>query len=199
MPTVVHRYFALALLLACVPPMQGAEPAVGWSQFLGAGRDGLSRETGLRLDWTEKKPREVWKAPIGGGFSSIACVGDRLYTMVSRDKRDYAVCLDASNGKDVWAVELAPAYRDRQSQGTGPRATPTYHDGKVYCLHPMGDLFCLSAKDGSEVWKVNILRSARRRTGPATCSTGGWPIRPSLRVILSSCNRAATRTTPYWH
>jgi outer membrane protein assembly factor BamB len=147
--------------------MRGAEPAGDWSQFLGAGRDGLSRETGVLLDWTEKKPREVWKAPIGGGFSSIACVGDRLYTMVSRDKRDYAVCLDASNGKDVWAVDLAPAYRDRQGQGTGPRATPTYHHGKVYCLHPMGDLFCLSAKDGSEVWKVNIfeISKAKNRAG----------------------------------
>jgi len=142
--------------------LHAAEPGE-WDQFLGSNRNAISTAKGLNLDWKEKKPKEVWKAPIGAGFSSIACVGDRLFTMVNRDKRDWAVCLDAANGKDVWAVDLDPVYRDKQGQGPGPRATPTYDNGRVYCLHPMGDLFCLNAKDGSEVWKVNIFDESKAK------------------------------------
>jgi outer membrane protein assembly factor BamB len=143
------------------PAAEDAADSAEWGQFLGPRRDGISGDKGLNLDWTAKKPNEVWKAPVGAGFSSISCVGERLFTMVSRDKRDYAVCLDAANGKELWAIDLSPAYLDKQRQGPGPRATPTYHQGKLYCLHPMGDLFCLNANDGSEVWKVNIFEMSK--------------------------------------
>jgi outer membrane protein assembly factor BamB len=156
---------AALLLIACPRPAPAADAAESneWAQFLGSHRNAISSAKGLNLDWKEKKPKEIWKMPIGGGFSSIACVGDRLYTMVNRDKRDWAVCLDAANGKDVWTVDLAPIYRDKQGQGSGPRATPTYDNGRVYCLHPMGDLFCLNVKDGSEVWKVNIFDESKAK------------------------------------
>ncbi len=78
----------LAVRPACAA--DAAEPAE-WAQFLGANRNAISTAKGLNLDWKEKKPKEVWKVPIGAGFSSIACVGDRVYTMVNRDKRDWAV------------------------------------------------------------------------------------------------------------
>jgi len=162
-PMFVFTSNALIIISVLVSPASAADDnndPTEWSQFLGAHRDGVSPAKGLNLDWKAKTPKEVWKAPIGGGFSSIACVGDRLYTMVNRD---FVVCLDAANGKDIWAVDIAPEYRDKQGQGAGPRATPTFHDGRVFCLHPMGDLFCLNAKDGSEVWKVNIFDASKTK------------------------------------
>src|SRR6516165_847040 len=86
---------AALLLIACPRPAPAADAAESneWAQFLGSHRNAISGAKGLNLDWKEKKPKEIWKMPIGGGFSSIACVGDRLYTMVNRDKRDWAVCL----------------------------------------------------------------------------------------------------------
>lgn len=41
--------------------------------------------------------------------------------------------------------------------GDGPRATPTYHDGRIYALGALGELRCLNAPDGELVWRRNIL------------------------------------------
>lgn len=144
-----------------------ADDAASWAQFLGPRRDGVSRETGLNTDWQAKKPPVVWKVALGSGYTSVAAVGDRLYTMTQRGKRDIAVCLDAANGKELWTFDAAPSYTDTQRQGSGPRSTPTYDRGRLYCLLPMGELFCLSAKDGSQVWKSNIFEAtgAKNRAG----------------------------------
>jgi outer membrane protein assembly factor BamB len=41
--------------------------------------------------------------------------------------------------------------------GDGPRATPTYHDGRIYALGALGELRCLDALTGALVWRRNIL------------------------------------------
>src|SRR5205823_9321399 len=51
--------------------------------------------------------------------------------------------------------DIAPTYLDKQPQGPGPRSTPTYHDGKLYCLMPMGELVCVTAAEGKRVWSAN--------------------------------------------
>src|SRR5262249_7574490 len=64
------------------------------------------------------------------------------------------------NGKELWTHDATASYTDKQGQGSGPRSTPTYHQGKLYCLMPMGELLCLNAADGKEVWTVDIFRSS---------------------------------------
>jgi outer membrane protein assembly factor BamB len=41
--------------------------------------------------------------------------------------------------------------------GDGPRATPTWHDGRIYALGATGELRCLDAANGQQLWRVNIL------------------------------------------
>src|SRR5262249_45612594 len=117
-------------------------------------------------DWKAKKPPVVWKAPLGAGFSSVAVVEDRIYSMCKRGNRDIVICMDAKMGKELWTHDGAPSYIDTQRQGPGPRATPTFHQGKLYCLFPMGELICVNAADGKEVWKTNIF-SASGAKNPA--------------------------------
>jgi len=149
---------------AAEPP---ADDPASWAQFLGPRRDGISRETGLLTDWSKKKPKVLWTAPLGFGFSSVAIAEDRLYSMAKRGNRDIVVGLDLQSGKELWAYDAAPSYLDRQRQGPGPRATPTYHKGKLWCLLPLGELICLSAGDGKELWKTDIFQvsGAKSRIG----------------------------------
>jgi outer membrane protein assembly factor BamB len=154
---------AVLYTLASVFPLgNAAEPGkddpAGWPQFLGPRRDSVSRETGLNTDWKAKTPKVLWKVPLGSGYSSLTVVGDRLFTMAQRGKRDFVVCLDARTGKEGWAHDAAPTYVDQQRQGAGPRSTPTYDNGKLYCLLPMGELLCLSAADGKVVWEINTFK-----------------------------------------
>jgi outer membrane protein assembly factor BamB len=41
--------------------------------------------------------------------------------------------------------------------GDGPRATPTYHDGRIFALGALGELRCIDAATGATVWRRNIL------------------------------------------
>ena len=41
--------------------------------------------------------------------------------------------------------------------GEGPRATPTWADGKVYSLGGLGDFRCLDARSGQVIWATNLL------------------------------------------
>jgi outer membrane protein assembly factor BamB len=147
---------SLALLLAGASALQAAEPT-DWPQFLGPQRNGVSPEKGLNWDWKNQPPKVVWKAPIGNGFSSMCVVGERLFTQAKRGPRDVVVCLSTKDGRELWTYDAAPSYVDLQRQGAGPRSTPTYHDGKVYCLFAQGELFCLTT-DGKLVWQKDIFK-----------------------------------------
>lgn len=117
--------------------------------------NGMSTEKGLNTDWKKTPPKVLWKVPLGDGFSSFAVVGDRAFTMCERSKRSLVVCLDCRNGKELWSQDVAQGYIDKQRQGAGPRSTPTYHDGRLYCLLPMGELVCVSAADGKIIWNAD--------------------------------------------
>jgi outer membrane protein assembly factor BamB len=41
--------------------------------------------------------------------------------------------------------------------GDGPRATPTYHDGRIYALGALGEFRSLDAATGAVAWRRNIL------------------------------------------
>jgi outer membrane protein assembly factor BamB len=41
--------------------------------------------------------------------------------------------------------------------GDGPRATPTYFEGRLYALGALGELRCLDAATGRVIWRRNIL------------------------------------------
>jgi outer membrane protein assembly factor BamB len=156
---LMYRWLlCLMVSLACACPAWAQpteDPTAWWPQLLGPRRDGISHERGLNLDWRKTPPKVLWKVSLGKAFSSLSIVGNRVFTMAKRGTDDCAVCLDAASGKELWAVPLAPSYIDKQKQGAGPRATPTYHEGRLYCLLPMGELFCLSAADGKKIWSAN--------------------------------------------
>jgi outer membrane protein assembly factor BamB len=147
----------LTCLLASVSSVAAGEPKLFWPQFLGPRRDGIVRETGLNLDWDAKPPKTLWKVPIGNGFSSTIIVGDRIYTQAKREQMDGVVCFDAADGKELWYHAAVPSYLDKQKHGPGPRSTPVYHHGKLYCLFAMGELLCLTA-DGKKVWEVDTFK-----------------------------------------
>jgi outer membrane protein assembly factor BamB len=158
----MHRLIlAVVVGVTCASLASGADvdkrSAPAWPQFLGPRRDGIIRDKGLNVDWKAKPPQTLWKVPIGNGYSSEIIVGDRLYTQAKRGMRDGVLCLDVKDGKEIWFYDAAPTYIDKQKQGAGPRSTPTYHDGKLYCLFAMGELHCVTT-EGKKVWQADIFK-----------------------------------------
>jgi outer membrane protein assembly factor BamB len=127
-----------------------------WPGFRGPARD--SRLTGVRIatDWARKPPRELWRHLVGPGWSSFAVVGDRLYTQLQNGKDEVVVCYRAADGKQIWE-HTDEARFSETAAGPGPRATPTFHDGKLYTMGATGKLNCLDAADGKVIWTRDVV------------------------------------------
>lgn len=137
-----------------------------WPQFRGHHRDGISRETGLDDDWGDDGPDELWRVPIGDGYSGIAVVGDRLYTMYAGEApakkegeeaeqaMEYAAAFDADTGEELWRTAIGEKL-DTEF-GNGPRATPTVDETSVYVLSSRGDLAALDRAGGEKRWQIQL-------------------------------------------
>jgi outer membrane protein assembly factor BamB len=129
-----------------------------WPQFRGLHRDGVSAATGLLASWPAEGPREVWRRPLGEGFSGVASAGGRLYTMYAADvdgkPTEFAAALAAADGKEIWRTRVADRY-DTQF-GNGPRATPTVHGDTVYVFGARGTVMALAAADGNVRWQMEV-------------------------------------------
>ncbi|QDU09339.1 PQQ-binding-like beta-propeller repeat protein [Gimesia aquarii] len=156
-----------------------------WTSFLGNHRNGISDETGHNLNWNQHRPTVLWRVPLGGGFSSIVVAEGRIWTMATHLNNDYVVCFDAHTGKKLWSTLAAPTYLDRQRQARGPRSTPTYQAGKLYCLLPAGDLLCLDSASGKVTWRVNIFQiSGAQRQEQKTIYYWGMSASPLIEGDL---------------
>jgi outer membrane protein assembly factor BamB len=124
--------------------------------FRGAQRDGVVAGPPLLQDWSATPPRELWRRPCGGGYSSFAVVAPYAVTIEQRGATEAVVAYDTDTGNEHWVHEY-PADFQEPMGGPGPRSTPTIHRGRVYVLGALGDLHCLNLLDGESLWHVNIL------------------------------------------
>ena len=128
--------------------------AADWPQWRGAARDGRSSDTGLLTSWPEGGPPLAWRASgFGGGFSSVAVAGERIYTMGDLQDAQYVIAAKRSDGKQLWKTKVAPAWK---SKYLGPRSTPTVDGDRVYVVTTEGDVYCLAAATGEVNWKRNL-------------------------------------------
>jgi outer membrane protein assembly factor BamB len=125
------------------------------ASFRGADRTGTVRTVRLAREWT-KPPRQLWRRPIGLGWSSFAVVGDFCVTQEQRGEFESVVCYELRTGREVWRHSDLARF-DEVTGGTGPRATPTIHGGRVFTLGATGILNCLDGRDGRRIWSANIL------------------------------------------
>jgi outer membrane protein assembly factor BamB len=125
-------------------------------QFYGPGRDAMLAGPALARDWEAQPPRELWRRDVGEGWSSFAIVGSAALTMELRGDLEAVVRYDLATGEQVW-VHSDPAPFNTTVGGSGPRATPTVADGRVYTFGATGLLSCLELRDGSVVWQRNVL------------------------------------------
>lgn len=130
-----------------------------WPGFRGAQRDGVVRGLTIDTDWKASPPRLLWRQRVGPGWSSLAVVGDRLFTQEQRDASEAVVCLDAATGREVWVHEDAARFSDDQA-GPGPRATPTFADGLLYTMGATGILNCFDAVTGERKWRHDVVAEA---------------------------------------
>ena len=123
-----------------------------WAQWRGPNRDGKSPETGLLNKW-EDAPPIVWQARgLGGGYSSVAVAGSRVFTVGKRNGGEELIALSTKDGSELWATKFSTA------GGDGPNSTPTVDGDLVYAVGREGDLVCCNVENGETVWSKNFGR-----------------------------------------
>lgn len=126
-----------------------------WPGFRGPERDGRLSGVRIATDWNAHPPRQLWRQRIGPGWSSFAVVGKRLYTQEQRGEHEAVVCYDASSGAELWVHQDAARFTETMA-GPGPRATPTFHEGKIYAQGATGKLNCLDAVTKKVLWTQDV-------------------------------------------
>jgi outer membrane protein assembly factor BamB len=128
----------------------------GWSEFRGTRRDGVYQGSPIRLPWPQNGPPLLWKQPIGEGYASFAIASGRAFTIEQRRGSEVVAAYEVDTGRELWTQSWEAEFREGMG-GDGPRATPTWHDGRVYALGATGELRCLRDADGTVLWRRDIL------------------------------------------
>jgi outer membrane protein assembly factor BamB len=125
---------------------------IDWPQWRGPQRDGVAGSV-LQSKWPKEGPARLWQASAGSGFSSVAVVADRAYTLVGHEGSEAVVCWDAAGGTERWRF---PYSGPRLASYPGPRSTPTVDGDRLYALGAGGQLHCLDVATGGLLWHHDL-------------------------------------------
>jgi outer membrane protein assembly factor BamB len=131
-------------------------------RFLGVKGDGVLPEPDWQTGWKAHPPREVWRIPVGEGWSGFAVAGSRAITQEQRGTEECVTCYDIATGKLVWSHVDAARF-DEAMGGIGPRATPTVDapKGAVFTIGALGLLNCLDLETGAVRWSRRVFEDAK--------------------------------------
>lgn len=124
-------------------------------QFLGKNRDAIVADKNFVTDWSQNPPQQLWRHPVGLGWSSFAIVGQAAIDLEQRGDLECVVCYNALTGEELWSWGDTVRFEDEH--GDGPRSTPTIVGERVLSIGANGLLSCLDLTTGSLIWKTETL------------------------------------------
>ena len=125
-----------------------------WPEYRGSNRDGIDVVSNFQAEWSTP-PSELWRKPVGPGWTSFVVVGNYLFTQEQRGEVEAVVCYQADTGEEIWINTIEESFEEMM--GPGPRATPTFQDGKLYVQGATGIVQALDAATGESLWQRDLL------------------------------------------
>ncbi len=167
-----------------------------WPGFRGTDRNSKLKNATIAADWKASPPLELWRQPVGPGWSSFAVQGNLVFTQEQRGESETVSCYNLQTGALVWKHEDDARFWEANA-GAGPRGTPTLSDSQLYTLGATGILNALDASTGALLWT----RNAADDTGAAIPGWGfaGSPLVVDNKVVVATAGTLAAydRETGY--
>ena len=157
-----------------------------WPCLHGPDHNNISQEKGWLGTWPGEGPRQLWKASVGGGFSSVSVAAGRLYTMGVVAGRETVWCLDAASGAEIWKHSYLYLFKPQYYEG-GSSVTPTVDGDAAYSLGQAGELLCFEAATGNIRWSRHLAKDFG--LGVPTWGFAGSPCVQGDLLILNAGSR----------
>ena len=145
-------------VLLIVPAMRvaGQSSPRDYPQWRGRNRDGEASAFTVPKSWPEALVRR-WKVDVGEGYATPLVVADIVYCFTRRSGDEVMTALDATTGKELWHAGYPAPYSPSApaaAHGAGPKATPSFRDGRLFTLGISGIVAAFDAATGKILWKT---------------------------------------------
>lgn len=143
--------FVLAVLAT---PSDGARARNDWPGLWGPDRS--ASVPGPLPIGPETELQEVWRRPLGKGYSEVVVAAGHGYTVFTDGETDQLIALDFATGETIWRAEMEATHRGLMGSDDGPLSSPLVDGRRVFVLDPFGRLFAFDAATGSELWRRDL-------------------------------------------
>ena len=151
------RLWVAALAIALIPLGAAGADAQDWPQWRGPARDGVASGFDVPSRWPSALNRQ-WSVEVGLGYATPVLIGDRIYQFSRQGDDEVMMALDAGTGESLWQTSYPAPFDMNPSTArhrAGPKATPTYADGRLFTLGMTGTVTAFDASDGRQLWQVS--------------------------------------------
>ena len=156
---MVGQALVLASIIVAVTCEESC--AENWPGWRGPDRNGVSRDTGVPLNWSADS-NIAWKTPLpGSGISNPIIFDDRVFVTASDGKNLanlHVICLSRDSGQIHWHQRLWGTAPTRYHGNKSSMASPSpVTDGRhVWAFFGTGDVFCFESASGQLIWHRSL-------------------------------------------
>jgi len=155
MPRISLSCVAVAVLVGPAAAMVDQDSPQDYPQWRGHNRDGAASAFVTPDSWPDTLMLR-WRVEVGEGYATPIVVGNTVYAFTRRNGREGMTALDAETGETAWRTDYPVAYEMYEGgvdHGEGPKATPLFHNRKLYTLGISGTISAFDAFSGTLVWQ----------------------------------------------
>jgi outer membrane protein assembly factor BamB len=150
----VRNILTAILLIGAAATGFGQTSQLDYSQWRGQNRDGSASAFSAPSSWPEALTRR-WKVAVGEGYATPIVIGDTVYIFTRRDGNEVMTALNAATGAELWRSGYPAPYTPgtpAAAHGSGPKATPLFHEGTLFTMGISGIVAAFEAASGRLLW-----------------------------------------------